>query len=165
MKWHAIRSTPNGEFRAMLGIDAAHIQAFCPVERVRVPARHSRRPVRTAIRPLFQGYLFACFDAGRDLGRVLEIEGVEDVLRIEGKLGHVDERRIEALRRAQELGAFDRTANRLALEEGARVEIKDPRLAEFIGKVRAARSKDRVRVALANGMIMNVSADKVAKVG
>jgi transcriptional antiterminator RfaH len=165
VKWHAIYSTPAGEFRAMLGIDAAHIEAFCPVERLRAPGRSHKRDVQVVIRPLFPRYLFARLDGGRDLGRVLEIDGVADVLRINGRPGYVDERLVDALRRAQELGVFDRTNNRLALEEGAEVEIKDPRYEGLIAKVKASRSKDRIRVILDNGMIMSVPANKVAKAG
>lgn len=165
MKWHAIRSTQGGELRATLGIDAAHMHAFCPVERLRAPGRRHKRAIAVVIRPLFPRYLFARFDAGRDLGRILEVEGVEDVLRINARLGDVDELLVDALRRAQQLGVFDRTNNRLALEEGAEVEIKDPRYEGLIAKVRASRSKDRIRVILDNGMIMNVSANKVEKAG
>lgn len=186
MKWHAIYSTPSGEFRATLGIDAALIEAFCPVERLhrgwarqktaslrnarigdRLPSVNSRvsPQLEIIIKPLFSRYLFARFDSGRDLGRVLKIDGVADVLRINGKLGYVDERMVDALRCAKENGVFDRTSNRLALEDGAEVEIKDPKYAGLVARVKASRSKDRIRIILDNGMVMSVPANKVAKTG
>jgi transcription antitermination factor NusG len=164
VKWHAIYSTPAGEFRAMLGIDAAHIEAFLPVERVRCAGRY-QRDMKVAIRSLLPRYLFARFDAGRDLGRVLQVDGVEDVLRVNEKLSCIDDHLIEAMRRAQELGVFDRTTNRLALEEGATVEIKDKRMEGLIARVKASRAKDRIRVILDNGMVMSVPANRVAKAG
>ncbi len=44
----------------------------------------------------------------------------------------------------------------------AQVEIKDPRYEGLIAKVKASRSKDRIRVILDDGMIMSVPANKVA---
>lgn len=179
MKWHAIRSTPSGEFRAMLGIDAAHIEAFLPVEKVWGPERKGRKT--KVLRPLIPRYLFACFDAGRDLGKILEIDGVDDVLRIDGKLGYANEDRIAELKRSQEVGGFDKTTRHLNLIAGEKVSVvdrrigdiegnfenwrDDPAVTKFARKIRAARVKDRARVAWGNGMVLNVPADKVAKTG
>jgi transcription antitermination factor NusG len=179
LKWHAIRSTPSGEFRAMLGIDYARIEVFLPVEKMWGPERKGRKT--KVLRPLIPRYLFARFDAGRDLTRILEVDGVDDVLRIDGKLGYANEELVAELKRSQEVGGFDRTARHLNLTAGERLKIgdrrigdieghfenwrDDPAVTKFARKLRATRAKDRIKFALANGMIMNVPANKAEKAG
>jgi hypothetical protein len=55
-------------------------------------------------RPLFPQYLFATIDPARDIPRLCEIDGVEDVLRPGGRLTPIADDVIEAIRRAERLG-------------------------------------------------------------
>ena len=107
--WHAIYSTPNGEGRACLGIEAAGYKAFYPVERLRYRLHRQTEATGIFIKSLFPRYLFAQFDAGRDHGAILEIDGVHEVLRQGNSILRVPEMAIEAMRHAQEVGMFDRS--------------------------------------------------------
>jgi hypothetical protein len=54
------------------------VEAYLPIELLRKDFRRGRE---IGWQPLFHGYMFARCDLGRDLPRLLEIEGVADVLR------------------------------------------------------------------------------------
>jgi hypothetical protein len=58
-------------------------------------------------RALFPAHLFAMIDPGRYLPRLLEIYGVDDVVRPSGRLAPIADDTIDAIRRAERLGTFD----------------------------------------------------------
>jgi hypothetical protein len=58
--WHAVRARPDAEGRSLIGVMAARLDGYLPVELVRKDFR-GRREV--GWRPLFLGYLFVRCDS------------------------------------------------------------------------------------------------------
>ncbi len=139
--WVAVFTKQNAEKSAYVGIQAAGFPAFYPVERLRVHHRDGERYVIT--RPLFVHYLFARCDLTL-LHKVAEIEGVLDIMRgIDGKPSRVPDGLVEAIRRAGDMGVFDR-AEPKRLRDGDTVRIVEGPFAGLIGKIKNAR-RDRTR--------------------
>jgi Transcription termination factor nusG len=63
-EWHAVRAKIGAEGRALIGIEAAGMGAYLPIELIRKNHRGEREIIW---RPLFPRYLFAAIDPGRDL--------------------------------------------------------------------------------------------------
>ena len=117
------RSGPGGSRRAQLGIDALGLPCYGPRERVWI--RHARRRVKSS-RPLFRAYVFVAFDIDRDdWGAVLGVKGVVGLLCCDpGVPSRVSAGEIEALRRAEQAGAFDATVDGLAFRPGDAVQVE-----------------------------------------
>jgi transcription antitermination factor NusG len=113
------------------------------------------------VQAFLPGYLFAKIHPER-IGDLLEIEGVDGVLRTDGSLkgGKVwlvpVEEVMDLFDRAQKAGAFDRAAD---FKEGDLVRILGVRFAGMIGEVKRARSK-RIEIVI-NFIRMWVSADQI----
>jgi len=139
-EWHAVKSRPGAEGKALIGIEACGITGFLPVELVRI--NHRTGP-ETTWRALFPGYLFARCDLGRDFSRILEIDGIEDILRGRHGPTPVADAAIEAIRSAERAGAFDRTRTpRLA--HGDDVVIGDGPFAHLVAKIKCERPTKRM---------------------
>jgi transcription antitermination factor NusG len=160
--WVAVFSKQNAEARAYVGIEAAGFGAFYPVTRLRVHQRDGERYVIT--KSLFPNYLFAKVDPVR-LHEVSEIDGVMAVLRGKnGKPSRIPSEVIEALRRAAELGLFDR-AEPGRLKDGDMVKILQGPFAGLIGKIKnARRDHSRFQVVMEFVDNMTVPIDNLAKI-
>ena len=138
-EWHLCRTESGAEDRVLIGVQAARMEAFLPVELV--PCVHRGRRW-TMWRPVFPGHVFAMLDPTRDIPRLKSIEGVDDLVRPNGKLVPVADDAIKALRRAERDGLFDAAANCRLPDDDA--EPLDERFTGFVTKVRRARwSKKR----------------------
>src|SRR6516165_9947983 len=82
--WFAVRCRAGAEAKAFVGLEAAHMQAFLPVELIRITLRSRSDEVQW--RPLFPGHMFAMLDPSRDLSKLREIDGIDDVVRPGGRL-------------------------------------------------------------------------------
>jgi hypothetical protein len=133
-EWHAVRVKPGAESKALVGIEAARMQAFLPVELVRTNHR-SRSEV--IWRPLFPGHMFAMLDPSRDLPRLREIDGVDDVLRRDGRPVPVTDDAVAAIRRAERDGLFDAAAGCRLSDDDA--PPPDVRYAGLVTRIRRAR--------------------------
>jgi transcriptional antiterminator RfaH len=157
--WHAIRARPDAEGRALVGIEAARLTGYLPVELIRKDFR-GRREV--GWRPLFLGYLFARCDPQRDLARMLEIDGIADVMRSAPIADDV----IEAIRTAELSGVFDST-RRPRFAEGEEVRLTGP-FAGIVAKVRSTtRRKRPARIVELLGLPfakVTVAADKLERI-
>jgi Transcription termination factor nusG len=137
--WHAVRTRPDAEGRALIGIAGIGREAYLPVELVRKDFRRGRE---IGWQPLFAGYVFARCDLGCDLPRLLEVEGVVDVL----KSAPIADTVIESIRQHEQLGAFDRT-RQARLTAGDTVRLTGP-LSGMIAKIRSARPRRRAALIL-----------------
>jgi transcription antitermination factor NusG len=160
-EWHAIKSKPGAEGRALIGIEASGMGAFLPVELIRKTHRGERE---VTWKPLFPGYLFACCEPSRDLPRLLEIDGVVDVLRPGGRLARVPDRAIEAIRKAQEMGAFDYTRAGWFLTAEDKVRILGGPFAGLVARIKSAKSKNRIEVIVDFVHKITVGIDKLEKI-
>jgi transcription antitermination factor NusG len=139
-EWHAVKSRPGAEGRALIGIEACGMTGFLPVELFRKDHRGERE---VTWRALFPGYLFVRCDLGCDLSRLLEIDGIEDVLRGRHGAAPVADAVIEAIRTAERVGSFDRTRTpRLA--HGDDVVIQDGPFAHLVAKIKSERPSKRM---------------------
>jgi transcription antitermination factor NusG len=137
--WHAVRTRPDAEGRASIGIAGSGREAYLPIELVRKDFRRGRE---IGWQPLFRGYVFARCDLERDLPRLLEIEGVADVL----KSPPIADDIIETIRRHEQLGVFDRT-RQARFTAGDTVRLTGP-LAGLVAKIRSARPRRRAALIL-----------------
>lgn len=152
--WHVIYTAPRAERRVLEGIgEELKYEVYLPVERLR-----GNKPDTSIERPLFARYLFVQVDPYRqDWQPLLDIDGVSDVLRNNNIPSHVPAAWIEAIRKAEAVGIFDRTT-RLPrdLNIGDIVRVEEGPFAghraviqEFIGKLRSATASKRARVLVA----------------
>jgi Transcription termination factor nusG len=110
-EWFAVRTHAGAEGKALIGIEAAHMQAFLPVELVRTNYRGNHRQACAVIwRPVFLGHVFAMLNPARDLPALRATEGVDDVVRRDGRPVPVADEIISAIRRAERDGLFDLAA-------------------------------------------------------
>jgi len=137
-EWYAVRTRAGAEDRVLIGIEKAGMAAFLPVEMVRTSCRGNHlQPHAMTWRPLFPGHLFAMFVPGRDLGRLREIHGVDDVVRRDGKLAPVADDAVKALRRAERDGLFDLAAACRVPDEDA--PPPDSRFASLLTRIKRTR--------------------------
>jgi transcriptional antiterminator RfaH len=162
--WVAARVKPNAELRAARGVEAAGIPAWFPVERFRAAAG------RIVIRPLFRGYVFAEFAVAKfnphtDIARLLEIDGIEGLLRPAGAMVGIPDRVIAALREGERLGAFGPAAHGFAagLGPGNLVEIITGPFAGLLARVKSAKAKRRIEILVDFVHRLDVPVDTVRK--
>jgi hypothetical protein len=145
--WFAVRCRPGFEASALVGVEASGIEGYLPVEVMRLNLRGNRKWNATTWRPVFCGHLFVQFDPTRDLQRLRDIEGIDDVVRPNGRLAPICDDTIAAIRAAERRGDFDSAADcRQAVNEPF-----DGRFASLVAKIRRARfASER------NGVLMAV---------
>jgi hypothetical protein len=146
--WFAVRCRAGAEAKAFVGLEAAHMQAFLPVELIRITLRSRSDEVQW--RPLFPGHMFAMLDPSRDLSKLREIDGIDDVVRPGGRLVPVADDAVAAVRRAERDGLFD-------LAAGCRVPDDDapPPDARFVGLMRRIKTSrgSKARTQLLMGLL------------
>lgn len=155
--WHVAMVETGGEIDAASDIHSElGFPVFVPAERVWTMRRGRRVQ---ACKPLFEGYIFPQVHPYRqDWQRLLDVDGVIDVL---GR--PADDRRrpsyipnvlIDALRRAQDAGVFNRTTakpERFDLGETVRIDDgvfkgHNGVITEFVAKMRSATAKKRAKL-------------------
>lgn len=136
--------------------DECGFPVFVPAERVWT-VRRGRRV--QACRPLFSGYVFPIVDPYRqDWSRLKHVDGVIAVLgepaTEDGVPSYVPSAWVDAMRKAQDMGVFDRTT---PLPDGfvigEEVRISDgpfagwnAEIAGFVAKMRSATAKKRAKL-------------------
>jgi hypothetical protein len=142
MEWHVCRTESGHEHRVAIGLQAIGMQSYLPVELLIGIHRGSKW---TFWKPLFPGHVFAMFDPSRDIPKLRSIEGVDDLVRRDGKLVPVPDDVVRALRAAERRGLFDRaSACRLAVADD---EPLDERYAALVRQIkRLGWSKSRTAV-------------------
>jgi hypothetical protein len=96
-------------------------------------------------RPIFPGHVFVEIDPTRDIPKLREVDGVDDVLRRDGRLAPVAADVVVAIRSAERRGLFDLAAGcRLADDEAS---LPDGRHAALMTKIKRGRgSKARMQL-------------------
>ncbi len=147
--WHVVYTDTRAEKRAELAIKEAGYQPYCPVERLR--AKYGSEPRERA---LFSRYVFVPVDPYRqDWQNLYDIDGVSDVLCNNGHPSHVPSSWIEALKKADACGIFDRTGSKALFEIGEIIRVAEGPFAgfngvieEFIMKLKSATATKRAKV-------------------
>jgi hypothetical protein len=140
--WYPVRTRAGAEGKVFVGIEAAHMQAFLPVELIRITLR-GRSEVQW--RPLFPRHLLAMIDPARDVPKLQSIDGVDDLVRPGGRLVPVADDVVRAIRRAERDGLFDAAARCRQPDDGA--PPPDVRHAGLVAKIRRNRwSKERTKL-------------------
>jgi hypothetical protein len=149
-EWHAVRTRPGREGDVAILAERHGLQAYLPVTFVKVTHRTSRTALRW--QPLFMGHVFVMLDPSH-LQRVLEIDGVDDVVRLHGKPATVDADTLAAIRAAERAGLFDAAgACRRAEGEAVGTTPSHPVHAALVQRIRSARWS-RKRMALLMGLL------------
>lgn len=152
--WLVVYTEPRAEKRAKWGIQDSGMEVFAPVEKQR-PKKTAK--TQTPIeRPVFSRYIFA---RERDhmqhcWAELNGIDGIVDVLTNNDIPSRVPATWVEALRKAEAYGVFDRTHNApqpFEINEVVRVSDgpfsgHNVLIAEFIAKLKSTTAKKRVRV-------------------
>ncbi|HET7156089.1 MAG TPA: transcription termination/antitermination NusG family protein [Hyphomicrobiaceae bacterium] len=155
--WHVCMVETGAEVDTAEDIhDTLGHQVFVPAERVWT-IRRGRRV--QACKPLFPGYIFPRVDPYReDWSRLRGIDGVIDVLGAprehDGIPSHVPDAAIDALRKAQDAGVFDRTKvapDGYAIGETVRISEgpfagHNAAIQAFVAKMRSATARKRARL-------------------
>lgn len=134
-KWFAVFTKLAAEGRVYLGIEAAGFIAFCPFERSS-HRDYGRQCVR--IQPVFPRYIFAQCEPDL-IGRIREIDGVEDILQ-----GQADDATIDRLRRLRDMGGFDNTGARWA-HAGQQVSVTDSAMGKLLAKIKNTPAHKRLK--------------------
>jgi transcriptional antiterminator RfaH len=129
----------------------AGFEVYQPREKAMKVRRRKRVEV---VDPLFVGYVFVRFDVWLDdWQRLLDVRGVEDVLSNCDRPSRIADVTIEALRRAEGAGAFDRTPDSSPFKIGELVRIAEgpfaglhARIEQLIARLKSSTAHKRVKV-------------------
>ena len=152
--WLVVYTEPRAENRAKIGIEEVGHEVFLPLEKLR--QRIEKRNLWKQIeRPVFSRYIFARPPAPDAWGQIPSIDGVVDVLRNNDRPSRVPAAFIDALRKAESYGVFDRTQNSPdPFEIGELVRVSAGPFAghnaviELIAKIKSTTAKKRAKVLL-----------------
>ncbi len=144
LHWFVIWTAPRAEADAIQDIERLGFKTYCPLEKCR-RFRRNRREIFT--RPLFPRYAFVQFDPHGPWSEIRHADGVVDLLRNDNQPMRLPEGFVESLQHMQQLGLFDHTKLPAPFPIGSQVmlDASGP-FAELVGKVRRARSRERVDV-------------------
>lgn len=155
--WHCCYVETSSEIEVAEDIhDTLGFPVFVPAEKVWGVHRGRRVP---KVKPLFEGYVFPRVDPYReDWSALKHIDGVIAVLGAptdrDGVPSYVPTAAIEALRKAQDMGVFDRTTPLPdGFVVGETVRISDgpfagwnAEIAGFVAKMRSATARKRAKL-------------------
>lgn len=150
--WLVVYTAARGEIAVRDEIMRAGFAAWTPLEKRTIVRRGKKREME---RPYFSRYVFAGVDVHRqDWQVLLDVDGVEDVLRNNGSPSCVPSAWIATLRHAEAVGAFDCTKPEPnGFELGERVRIGEGQFSgfhavikEFMAKLTAASPRKRAKV-------------------
>lgn len=150
--WYVIHTKSKQERLCAQALASRGFHSYLPMKTVRI--RHARR-LQTVSRPLFSRYMFVGLDPARlPFSEVRKSLGVEWII----QNGHVPVRLkpgvVEAIRAAEEGGAFDETTQKLtegsggAFMIGDAVRIKCGPFADLIAEIIAMPSERRMELLL-----------------
>lgn len=142
--WFACYCGPQSERRAAMGLNANRIEAYLPIQ-VRQRVRRGRVYKREM--PVFIRYLFVRFDPYDDEAHnaIVTTDGIEELLENNMIPVRIPDKFIEAIRRAEQNGVFNKDANICA---GDSVRIPEGPYADFMGKVASITPAKRLKVLL-----------------
>jgi transcriptional antiterminator RfaH len=144
VEWFAIRTKSKEEDRAEINLQTWQVETFAPKLRERRTSGYGEPHIT---KPLFSRYIFARFNAGRQLHNINYTRGVQNVVSFGGIPISIDEKVICFLR--AQVGADGFIRGEEELKSGDRVRIKSGPFENLRGIFkRSTRENDRVRVLL-----------------
>lgn len=140
-EWHIVYTDPKGEERVMLALSRIGVPTFLPKRKEDRVLRHTRKyktpKFKTVETVMFPRYVFVAADRV-DLA---EVDGVNGVLRRDGRWARIPDAVVEDLKAAVDMGLFDSTRDRRAIfKPGQDVRIEEGPFAGLAAKVRKALS-------------------------
>jgi transcriptional antiterminator RfaH len=143
-KWYAIHTKPKEEDRAELNLRTWQVQTFAPKLR---ELRTSGYGGQYVSKPLFSSYIFAHFNANKQLHNINYTRGVQNVVSCGGSPVSIEDDVITLLRAKVDADGFIRRDQEL--EPGDRVRINSGPFRSLFGIFkRRTKDKDRVRILL-----------------
>lgn len=143
-KWYAIRTRPKEEDRAEINLRAWQVQTFAPKLR---ELRTSGYGGQYVSKHLFSSYIFAHFNADKQLHNINYTRGVQNVVSCDGRPVSIDDNVIILLKTKMDGDGFMRKDQEL--EPGDRVRINSGPFKSLVGIFkRRTKDKDRVRILL-----------------
>jgi len=120
MDWYLIKSKTRQETIAEANLRRWGVESFCPQLK---QTKMSRGKKRTAISPLFPGYLFSRFNLYADYRKVAYTHGVAEIVRFGALPAKVEEEIIETIRARMHQGYV--TVESSPLRAGQTVQIQE----------------------------------------
>lgn len=163
--WFVVLTEPQQALQAVYRLHEMELELFVPVIRRRVPTgrrgKNGHKVTRIMARPMFPGYGFVRRRGISDINQLIDVRGVRDVMRIQGRPVSLPDAAVMAVFRkqfeqqqewiAETAGGKRRTAS--VFKRGDRVRVDDDggAYAGFVATVDKVDGKGRVEVLL--GMI------------
>lgn len=140
-EWHIVYTEPKGEERVALSLSRAGVPVFLPKMKQDRVLRHTRKYKRPKFKTIesvmFPRYVFVAADRV-DL---IEVDGVNGVLRRDGRWARIPNTLVEDLKVAVDMGLFDSTREKRAIfTPGQDVRIEEGPFAGLAAKVKKALS-------------------------
>lgn len=152
--WYVVMSAPSAQTRVKSGIEGIGHKVYMPLERLR---KRERGKLKLIERPLLGPYMFFALDPYKqEWSPVLEVDGVLDILRNNQMPSRVPEAWINAMRKAEMYGEFDKTPDSPhPFKKGETVRISEgpfsgfhALIEEFIAKLKSSTASKRAKVAV-----------------
>ena len=140
-KWYAIRTKPREEDRAAMNLSSWSVQTFTPKFKELRTSGYSRE---YASKPLFANYLFAKFNADKELHKINFTRGVSTVISFGGRPVSIDDEIIDLLKARVAPDGFVHM-DEDDLENGDKVRINSGPFESMVG-IFKRRTKDKARV-------------------
>lgn len=164
MHWTTDRDG-RGYFPVERRINELGFETYAPVERKMKIIRH-RKCER--VTPLFGCYIFIRFDReADDWGDINpeQVRGAHGILKNLDMPARVPNIVIDRLHRAEDAGAFDYTKPSSAFIKGDMLEIQEGPYKDFIGKVKSAEPRKKVKLLMDRLGVVEIDPQYLAKVG
>jgi transcriptional antiterminator RfaH len=145
-RWYVVHTNPKEEERANSNLRAWGVETLNPKLRTRRYNEFTGAPSYIA-RPLFPRYIFAKFNACKQLPKISFTRGVHEIVSFGGKPTSVDEDIIQLIHERIDKNGFVQIGDEL--KRGDRVVVKAGPLRNFMGIFEGElKEKDRVIVLL-----------------
>jgi len=140
-KWYAIRTKPREEDRAAMNLSSWAVQIFTPKFKELRTAGREREYVS---KPLFANYLFAKFNADKQLHKINYTRGVSTVVSFGGSPASIEDEIIDLLKARVAPDGFV-YMDEDELESGDKVRINSGPFESMVG-IFKRKTKDKTRV-------------------
>ena len=145
-RWYVLHTHPKQEERANNNLRAWGVETLNPKLRTRRYNPFTGVPSDTS-QPLFPRYIFAKFNARKQLSKIWFTRGVHEVVSFDGKPASVDDDIIQLIQERMDKNGFVRIGH--DLKRGDKVMVKAGPLKNFMGIFeRGLKENDRVIVLL-----------------
>ena len=144
VEWYAIRTKPKEEERADINLRTWQVQTFAPKLRERSASGYGGRYVS---KPLFSSYIFARFNARKQLHNIKYTRGVQNVVSFGDRPIPIDDEVIDLIKERVDEDGFIRLGEEL--QYGDKVTIKFGPLKNLVGIFqKRIKETERVKILL-----------------